>query len=401
MEGCAVLRVIVPVLLLLATVAPADVLVAPSDARLAAAADDEPLKPHRLHIPSREGDLDATLWVRDGFDISIYASVPGTLRIMTEAPTGEMLVSEQWEGRVLKLADRNGDGHAETVEPLLTGLTVAHGLAFSGDTLFVAETNKVLRLDPWNDPSSAKKIIDLPAGADIPGNPNHQTRSLVVGPDNKLYVSIGSFCDACVETDPMRGAIWRYNLDGTGGELFSTGTRNAVGMTFEPGTNRLWATENGSNELGDDIPPDEINIMEQPGADYGWPYCYGDRVVQLPLGTPERCANTVPSALNLPAHYAPLGLAFYTGTQFPAEFRGNLFVAVHGSAVLDDPIGYKLLRVPVVNGQPQAPVDFVRGWLRGREAWGRPVMPMTGRDGSLYLSDDKTGVIYKIRATGV
>jgi glucose/arabinose dehydrogenase len=169
-------------------------------------------------------------------------------------------------------------------------------------------------------------------------------------------------------------------------------------MTFNPTTNVLWATENGSNELGDDIPPDEINIMEQPGADYGWPYCYGDRVVQLPLGTPERCATTVPAALDLPAHFAPLGLTFYNGTQFPAEFRGNLFVAVHGSAVLDDPIGYKLLRVPVVDGKPQAPVDFVRGWLRGREAWGRPVMPMVGRDGSLYLTDDKTGVIYKIRA---
>src|SRR2546423_7588358 len=292
---------------------------------LPAVAADEPMKPHRLHIPSREGALDATLWVRDGFDISVFAALPGTLRIMAEAPSGEMVISEQWEGRVVILADRDGDGFAEEMEPLLTGLTVAHGLAFSGDTLFVAETNKVLRLDPWNDPSSARKIIDLPAGADIPGNPNHQTRSLVVGPDNKLYVSIGSFCDACVETDPMRGAIWRYNLDGTGGELFSTGTRNAVGMTFEPGTNRLWATENGSNELGDDIPPDEINIMEQPGADYGWPYCYGDPVVQLPLGTPERRANTVPSALNLPAHYAPLGLAFYTGTQFPAEYRGNLF----------------------------------------------------------------------------
>jgi glucose/arabinose dehydrogenase len=299
---------------------------------------------------------------------------------------------------VVRLADRDGDGFAEEATPLLTGLTVAHGLAFAGNVLFVAETNKVLRLDPWNDPSTAREIIHLPAGADIPGNPNHQTRSLAVGPDDKLYVSIGSFCDACTETDPMRGAIWRYNLDGSGGELYATGVRNAVGMTFEPGTNRLWVTENGSNELGDDIPPDEINITQQVGADYGWPYCYGDRVVQLPLGTPERCANTVPAALNLPAHVAPLGLAFYSGAQFPAEYRGDLFVALHGSAVLDDPIGYKLVRVPIRDGQPQEPVEFVRGWLRGRSAWGRPVMPMVGSDGSLYLTDDKTGVIYRIRA---
>jgi glucose/arabinose dehydrogenase len=360
-------------------------------------AADEPMKPHRLHIPSREGDLDATLWVRDGFDISVYGAVPGTARILAEAPTGEMLISEQWEGRVVKLADRDGDGFAEEATPLLTGLTVAHGLVFSGEMLFVAETNKVLRLDRWNDPSTAHKIIDLPAGADIPGNPNHQTRSLALGADGKLYVSIGSFCDGCIETDPMRGAIWRYNLDGTGGELYAAGLRNAVGMTVEPGTGRLWVTENGTNEIGDDWPPDEINITEMAGDDDGWPYCYSNRVPQPPLGSPERCANTVPSVLDIPPHSAPLGLVFYTGSNFPAEYRGDLFLAIHGSALLEDPIGYKLMRVPIRGGRPQEPVEFVRGWLRGHESWGRPVMPLVGRDGSLYVTDDKAGVIYRMR----
>lgn len=389
------MRVLLTLAMLLPTVLP---VAAVPTAAAAPARADEPMKPRRLHIPSREGDLDATLWVRDGFSIGVWGAVPGTLRIIAQAPTGEMVVSEQWEGRVLKLADRDGDGRAEEVTELLTGLTVAHGLAFVGDMLFVAETNKVLRLDKWDDPSTAHQIITLPAGADIPGNPNHQTRSLLAGPDGKLYVSIGSFCDACVETDPMRGAIWRYNLDGSGGELFASGLRNAVGMTVEPGTNRIWVTENGSNDLGPGIPPDEINVLGPAGSDYGWPYCYGDKEVQPPLGSPDRCANTIPSVINLPAHMAPLGLAFYGGNQFPAEFRGGLFVAQHGSALLDDPIGYSLVYLPMAGGMPQTPTEFVRGWLRGKEAWGRPVMPFVARDGSLYLTDDKTGVIYRIRA---
>jgi glucose/arabinose dehydrogenase len=362
------------------------------------AAADEPMKPHRLHVPSREGDLDATLWVRDGFSVSVFAAVPGTLRVIVQAPTGEMVVSELWEGRVLVLRDTDGDGFAEDVTPLLTGLTVSHGLAFAGNALYVAETNKVLRLDPWNDPSTAQQIITLPAGADIPGNPNHQTRSLLVGPDNMLYVSIGSYCDACAETDPMRGAIWRYNLDGTGGELFASGLRNAVGMTSEPSTNRIWVAEMGSNNLGPNLPPDELNVLGPAGSDYGWPYCYGSRTVQPPLGSPERCANTVPSIMDLPAHVAPLGLVFVSGSNFPAEYQGDLILAQHGSALLEDPIGYKVVRIPVRNGQVQPPEELVRGWLRGKGAWGRPVTPLFGQDGSLYLTDDKTGVVYRIRS---
>jgi glucose/arabinose dehydrogenase len=168
-------------------------------------------------------------------------------------------------------------------------------------------------------------------------------------------------------------------------------------MTVEPGTGRIWVAEMGSNNLGPDLPPDEIDLTGAAGSDYGWPYCYGDRVVQPPLGSPERCASTVPSMLDLPAHSAPLGLVFIAGDQFPPEMQGDLLVGIHGSALLDDPIGYKLVRVPIRDGQLQPPEEFVRGWLVGREAWGRPVMPLFGRDGSLYLTDDKTGVIYRIQ----
>ena len=355
------------------------------------------LTPHQLDVPAREGRRSVTLWVQDGFSISVFAHGLGTARVVAEAPTGELVVSDMNGGRVLLLADHDADGVADEVTPLLTGLQMPHGLAFDGTTLYVGETHQVLRLEPWNDPDSAESIIQLPADNDTGGHPNHKTRTLAVGPDQRLYVSIGSFCDACVETDPMRAAIWRFGLDGSGGELVASGLRNAVGMAFEPGTDRLWVTENGSNHLGNDLPPDEINVIEMAGADFGWPYCYGAREVHRPLGVPERCAGTVPSALDLPAHIAPLGLTFVSGDLFPAEYQSDVFLALHGSALRQDAVGYSLVRVPVRDGQPQPPIEFVRGWLVGDDSWGRPVQPLFTQDGSLLLTDDKAGVIYRIR----
>jgi glucose/arabinose dehydrogenase len=360
------------------------------------AAAEEPLKPHQIDVPSGQGTRSATLWVQDGFRVSLFAHTRGTPRVIAEAPTGELVVSDMIEGRITILADRDGDGFAEEMTPLLTGLKVPHGLAFADDVLYVAETHRVLRLEPWHEPASARAIMQLPEANDTGGHPNHKTRTLAVGPDQKLYVSIGSFCDACIEADPMRASIRRYSLDGSDGELYASGLRNAVGMTFEPGTDRLWVTENGSNHLGEDLPPDEINVVEPGGGDFGWPNCYGAREVQPPLGNHERCAETVPSALDLPAHIAPLGLTFVAGDLFPAEYHGDLFVALHGSALREDAVGYSLVRVPVRDGQPQQPVEFVRGWLVGGDSWGRPMQPLFVRDGSLLLTDDKAGVIYRI-----
>jgi glucose/arabinose dehydrogenase len=332
-------------------------------AALPAVADDG-LRPRQLRVQTSQGVREVTLWVRAGFSIEVFAQAPGALRTIVEAPSGEFVVSDMTGGRVL--------------------------------VLYVAETHRVLRLDPWHDAASADEIIRLPFANDQGGHPNHKTRTLVVGPDRKLYVSIGSFCDACVEDDPLRAAIWRFNLDGSGGEPFASGLRNAVGMTFEPGTDRLWVTENGSNELGEELPPDEINIVAEAGGDFGWPFCYGQREVHPPLGSTERCAGTVPSALDLPAHIAPLGLAFVTGDRFPKEYQGDLFVALHGSALRDNPVGYTLVRVPVREGQPQPPVEFARGWLVGDDSWGRPMLPLFARDGSLLLTDDKAGVVFRI-----
>ncbi len=357
-----------------------------------AAGPEVALVPHNLRLPLAGGSGEVTLWVTDGFDIQVFASGLGSARMLAQSPSGELVLSQQWEGRVIKLADRDGDGAADDIVPILIGLDIPHGLAFAGDALFVATTDRVLRLDVWWDGSTAREIIRLPGGG------QHVTRSLALGPDGRLYVSIGSSCDACVERDPMRAAVWRFNLDGSGGELYARGLRNAVGLAWQPGGGPLWVTENERNEMGEDVPPDELNVLRA-GADYGYPFCYGERIVDPAFGSSERCARTEPPALDLPAHAAPLGLAFYEAGQFPPQYRGDLFVALHGSAVREHPVGYSVVRVPVRDGQPQAPVDFIRGWLVGDESWGRPVGPFVARDGTLYVTDDKAGAIYGLRAT--
>jgi glucose/arabinose dehydrogenase len=348
------------------------------------------LAPHHLRISLTSGRREVTLWVEPGFDVGVAADGLPSARMLAQSPSGELLLSQHVEGQVVKLTDVDGDGTADDVTPILTGLDVPHGLAFIGDTLFVAETDRIVRLDPWWDGASARQIAALPGGG------HHLTRSLTAGPDGMLYVSIGSSCDVCEESDPLRAAIWRLDPDGGPLEPYARGLRNAVGLTWSPDGSRLWATENERNELGEEIPPDEI-VAVRPGADYGWPFCFGDRVPMPGLGTPERCSATEPPTLPLPAHSAPLGLAFSTGTLFPAAFQGDLLVALHGSAVRDRPVGYELARIPMQGQAPGEPRTFMRGWLVGDDSWGRPVAPYFARDGTLYLTDDKGGVVYWVR----
>jgi glucose/arabinose dehydrogenase len=238
-------------------------------------------------------------------------------------------------------------------------------------------------------------VSNLPDGG-------HSTRTIVFGADGKLYVSIGSSCNVCKEKDPRRAAVVRYNADGTGEDIFATGLRNSVGLAWHPTTKELWGTDNGRDMLGDDVPPDEINIIRQ-GQNYGWPNCYADRVPDAEFGSPEFCRKTEPPVAKLQAHSAPLGLAFYTGTQFPKEYHGDLFVAFHGSWNRSKKTGYKVVRLRIGNGRVNDVRDFITGWLSpdGREeVLGRPVDLVVGKDGGLYLSDDAAGVIYRIGYRG-
>jgi len=333
-----------------------------------------------------------------GFRLETFASGLGSARFMALSPRGDLLVSITRQGRVLALPDRDGDGRADRVGPVAEGLDLPHGLAFHQGFLYVAETGRVIRYR--YDTEQMK--VEGPAQVIVPTIPKgrgHFTRTIVFGPDGKLYLSVGSSCNVCIEQDPRRAAIVRYNADGSGEELFATGLRNAVGILWHPETRRLWATVNGRDWLGDDLPPEYVTIVKE-GAFHGWPHCYahqGKVILDPEFGQADRCRQMALPTVEIQAHSAPLGLALYTGRQFPEEYRGNLFVALHGSWNRSVPTGYKVIRIKLNGAEVQKMEDFATGWLRGTRAWGRPVDLLTAPDGSLFLSDDRQGIIYRIR----
>ncbi len=326
--------------------------------------------------------------VPPGFRIAIFARMPSSPRFMVFTPSGTLLVSLMNAGRVAAVTPEG------QVSIIASGLRRPHGLAFLGRDLYVAEENQVRVYRNLEATRSEVLAPGLPIGG-------HNTRTVGFGPDGKMYVSIGSSCNLCSEGDERRAAIVRYNPDGTGQEVFARGLRNSVGFRWHPQTRELWATDNGFDYFGDDQPPEEINIVRQ-GGDYGWPYCYADRQPNptFPSPYPGACAGTVPAAVQMQAHSAPLGFDFYTGTQFPAEYRGDAFVAFHGSWNRSAPTGYKVIRLRAQEGAPGAVEDFAIGWLEGNAASGRPVDVLTGPDGALYISDDRANLIYRVTYVG-
>ncbi len=212
-----------------------------------------------------------------------------------------------------------------------------------------------------------------------PSGGGHWTRTVAFGPDGKLYVAIGSSCNVCIEQDPRRAAISVYDPDGKNGRVFATGLRNAVGITWQPGTNQMWATVNGRDNIGDDIPPDDLRTIND-GTFYGWPYCYGGKTPnpEYKDQAAAKCKDTPPNARSLPAHVAPLGLAFGDGLSAPQPYKDSLYIAYHGSWNRSVKVGYKLVRVPFIDGKAGQPEDFATGWLPGGatnpgQVWGRPV----------------------------
>lgn len=334
-----------------------------------------------------------TLQVAPGFAVEVYAEGLRGARFMALGPDGVPYLSITRAGRVVKLPDANGAGRADTVITVAQGLNLPHGLAFRGDTLYVAENNRVVRFRPG---STTPDVVV----AGLPARGGHFTRTIVFGPDGKLYVSVGSSCNICDESDPRRAAVLRYNLDGSGEEIFAHGLRNSVGIAFDPATGELWGTNNDRDNLGDDLPPDRINILHQ-GVNYGWPQCY------LPgKNNPEYqaadCSHVEGPAIAFQAHSAPLGIAFSTGKQFPPEYRGGAFAAFHGSWNRSIPTGYKVVYVRVQGGRPVSISDFVTGFLPDSSAspWARPVDVLVLRDGSLLVSDDFGGRIFRVHYVG-
>jgi len=346
------------------------------------------------------------LKIPDGFSISIFAKDLGGPRVLTFDPTGKILVSIPSQGKILRIYDADNDGFGETVNTVISGLNRPHGIAFNcAETpckLYIAETDKVAAYDYDENLGIAKNKTIL---AELPGSGRHFTRTIGFGPDGRLYVSIGSSCDVCIENDTRRAAIFSMDKDGSDFHKFAGGLRNAVFFAWHPLTKDLWATEMGRDYLGDNLPPDEINIVKN-GNDYGWPICYGKNIHDTNFDrnvyVRDPCASKTPSYIDIPAHSSPLGLAFIPAdSKWPREYWNNLLVAFHGSWNRTVPTGYKVVRYKLdENGNPPADVsseDFITGWLTSSgEIIGRPVDILVKPHGVIYISDDRAGVIYRV-----
>jgi glucose/arabinose dehydrogenase len=341
----------------------------------------------------------ATLHAPPGFHVSLFADKLGDPRSMLLAPNGDVILSEPGEGKITILRDANHDGVAEQRFTFASGLDDPYGLAFHGKWLYVGNESAVVRFPyaPGQTASNAKpeQLAALPSGG-------HSTRGVVFNKaGTKMYVSIGSRSNVSSGEPPERAAIVEFNPDGSGKRIFTSGLRNPVGMAWEPVTGALWTAVNERDGLGDELVPDYATAV-QPGAFYGWPYAYlGANEDPRRAGEhPDLVRKTIPPSVPIQSHSAPLGIAFYQGTMFPPEYRGRAFVALHGSWNRATRTGYKVISIPMRDGKPAGGYDdFVAGWMPSeseRKVWGRPVGLLVLGDGSLLISDDGGGKIWRV-----
>ena len=331
-----------------------------------------------------------SLKIPSSFKIGIFAkSLGGGARDLEFSPEGILLVSIPSKGEVMALPDKEGDGLADEKKVILANLEHPHGLAFFEGKLYVAEKTRVARYN-W-DGNSLKASLDkvLFSYSYIGG---HITRSIAFNKNGQMFISIGSSCNVCFEKDPYLASVIVSDKDGQNLKFFAKGLRNAVFMTINPQTGELWATDMGRDNLGDEIPPDEVNIIKE-GGDYGWPNCFGDRVLDKKFNPSGDCKGTQEPTFKVAAHSAPLGLSFINSVQFPKDWQNDLLVAYHGSWNRSTPSGYKVVRLQVSGDKIVNEEDFITGFSSTTI---RPVDILFDQKGSLFISDDKGGKIYKV-----
>lgn len=333
-----------------------------------------------------------------GYTIHVFANGLNNPRDMTFSPGGTLLVSDTKDNKVYALPDKNANGVADQNVTIISGENHVHGLAFYNNQLFIAKVDKIVRYN-WNDQTiSATKDKEL---FSLPENNDHNNRTLVFDKNGTLFVSVGSTCNVCHEASAFSATVVESNSNGDNPRVFATGLRNAAFLAVNPTTNELWATEMGRDYLGDNTPPDEINIVRQE-ENYGWPYCWGDKTHDSnfdPRNT-HGCRDTTPPIYQIPAHSAPLGLTFVTSSQFPKDQQGDLLVAYHGDWNRTTPIGFKIVHLKVQGNSITGSDDFLTGFLQSPvagDALGRPVDMIFDKAGNLYISDDKAGNIYIVQ----
>jgi glucose/arabinose dehydrogenase len=333
-----------------------------------------------------------------GFEISLYAEGVGNARQLVLGERGTVFVGSRDAGKVYALEDANGDRIADRVYVVDEGLNMPSGLEFRSGSLYVGAVNRILRYDDienrLDDPPEASVVT-----ATLPDKRHHGWKYLRFGPDGLLYVPVGAPCNICDE--PGYAQIRRMRADGGEMEVYAEGIRNSVGLAFDPRTGELWFTDNGRDLLGDDIPADELNHAPRAGMHFGFPWCHQGDLPDPELGAGKNCGDFTKPALTLGAHVAALGLTFYTGDRFPPKFRQSLFIARHGSWNRSEKSGYDILLVRFDGGGSIVGSEvFASGWLQGQDNWGRPNDVLQMPDGSLLVSDDQAGAVYRIRYKG-
>jgi glucose/arabinose dehydrogenase len=334
-----------------------------------------------------------------GFSIAVFSDqVPGA-RSMARSPKGILYVGTRGEGKVYALVDRNGDGRADEVHTIASGLNTPNGVAWKDGALYVAEISRILRFDGIDGRLKNPPKPTVVTSA-YPKDGHHGWKFIRFGPDGKLYVPVGAPCNICDPENPIYSTITSIlPHDGPKGgkpEIFARGIRNTVGFDWHPRTKELWFTENGRDWMGDEGPPDELDHASRAGLHFGFPYCHGGTVPDKEFGKNRPCSQFVPPAINLGPHVAALGMRFYTGTMFPEPYRGQIFIAEHGSWNRSEPIGYRVMMVRLQGNKAISYEPFAEGWLTGGDAWGRPVDVEVLPDGSMLVSDDKAGAVYRI-----
>lgn len=330
-----------------------------------------------------------------GFKISVYAEVPNA-RSMCWGEKGTLFVGNRNKNDVYAVRDENKDGVGEKVYTIASGLNMPCGVAFRQGSLYVAEVNRILRFDDieenLNNPPKGVVVSDK-----YPSDKHHGWKFIAFGPDDKLYVPVGAPCNVCEKEDSVYSSITRLNPDGSGMEIYASGIRNSVGFDWHPVTRELWFTENGRDNMGDNVPADELNHAPRKGMHFGFPYCHQGDVLDPEFGKAKNCADYTAPAKKLDPHVAAIGMRFYTGNMFLPEYKNQIFIAEHGSWNRSTPIGYRVMLARLENNSVVQYMPFAQGWLQDNgKVLGRPSDVEIAADGALLISDDQQGAIYRV-----
>ncbi len=354
-------------------------------------------EPKNKALEEKDDPQLSKLKVPDGFKISFFAKDVDNARSLAIGDNGTVFVGNRKGKSVYALVDADKDGVAEKKYTIVKDLNTPNGVAFHNGSLYIAQISKIWRIDniesTLENPGKPVLVNDS-----LPTEEHHGWKYIAFGPDGKLYVPVGAPCNICNdnEKDKRFSSIMRMNPDGSELEVYAHGVRNSVGLTWNPETKELWFTENGRDMLGDDIPPDELNIAAKKDENFGYPYCHAGEILDPEFGKGKNCADYKAPAFKLTPHGASLGLKFNTGSMFPAKYRNQVFIAEHGSWNRSKPIGYRIMMANVQDGKVTSYEPFIDGWLTNGEAWGRPVDVLFLKDGSMLVSDDHANAVYRV-----